>query len=68
MTRKWLVGTNTAKKDGPVFKTKREAVAYGRSHIDGIFMVWKEELSQAEKEKNGAHLRASLRDDGRATV
>lgn len=59
MTRKWLVGTNTAKSDGPAFKTKREAVEYGRAHIDGIFIVWKAELMQWEKEKNGALLRGS---------
>lgn len=62
MARKWLVGTNTAKSDGPAFKTKREAVDYGRARIDGIFIVWKAEVSQWEKERNGARLRASLRD------
>ena len=62
MARKWLVGTNTAISNGPSFKTKREAIEYGRAKIDGIFIVWKADMSQAEKEKNGSRLRAWLRD------
>ena len=67
MARKWLVGTNTAKVDGPSFNTKREAIEYGRRYIDGIFIVWKADISQAQKEKNGARLRAWLRDTAEAS-
>lgn len=68
MARKWLVGTNTAKIDGPSFKTKREAIEYGRRYIDGIFMVWKADLHEGEKAKNGARLRAWLRDTAGASA
>lgn len=49
--KKWLVGTNTADTTGPSFKTKREALDYGREHIRGIFFVWKNPL--AIKNKTG---------------
>ena len=41
MAAKWLVGTNTKQTTGPAFKTKREALEYGRVNIEGIFFVWK---------------------------
>jgi hypothetical protein len=64
MSRKWLVGSNTAKADGPSFKTKREAVQYGRAKLQGIFFVWKADLLQWERERNGARLRESMRLEG----
>jgi len=46
MSKKWLVGSNTAKADGPSFKTKREAIQYGRAKLQGIFFVWQADLLQ----------------------
>jgi hypothetical protein len=38
----WLAtDTSTKTTTGPRFKTKREAVAYGRRVFNGIFIVWK---------------------------
>ena len=68
MARKWLVGTNTAKIDGPSFKTKREAIEYGRRYIHGIFIVWKADLHEGQKAENGARLRAWLRDTAEASA
>lgn len=48
MAAKWLVGTNTKQSNGPAFKTKREALEYGRANIEGIFFVWKATITSWE--------------------
>lgn len=61
MAQKWLVGYST-KNPQRAFKTKREACNWALENLIGTFIVWKAELSQAQKEKNGHALRAWLRD------
>ena len=46
---KWLVAIDTRNTDGPSFKTKREAVEYGRRVFDGIFIVWKRPLARENR-------------------
>jgi hypothetical protein len=58
MSQKWLVGHSTRDPKG-AFKTKREAIDWALDNLTGIFIVWKAELSQAQKERNGVMLRAS---------
>ena len=38
---KWLAGKNTKTTTGPVFKTKRDAIAWARCTFSGIFFVWR---------------------------
>ena len=57
MAQKWLVGYST-KNPQRAFKTKREACNWALENLIGTFIIWKAELSQAQKEKNGAGLRA----------
>ena len=38
----WLATDKSTKETtGPRFKTKRDAIAYGRKFLSGIFIVWK---------------------------
>lgn len=37
---KWFVGTDTTDTSSPTFKTKREAIEYGRKNLV-VFIVWK---------------------------
>jgi hypothetical protein len=39
----WTATTDTSKKDSPCFRTKREAIEYGRRTFSGIFFVLKKE-------------------------
>lgn len=45
---KWLVSTDT-RVSMMSFKTKREAVEYGRRVFDGIFIVWKRPLARENR-------------------
>jgi hypothetical protein len=39
---KWLVSDTSTRAPVARFKTKREAVQYGRDCFVGVFFVWKE--------------------------
>lgn len=44
--KKWLVGQSTV---APVtsFDTKREAIAFARENVAGIFIVWKRKVKES---------------------
>ena len=44
MAFKWLVGYSTKAPNGPVFKTKKAALAWGQENLEGGFFVWKAEV------------------------
>lgn len=43
MAFKWLVGYSTKADNGPSFRTKKAAIAWGQENLEGTFIVWKAE-------------------------
>jgi len=58
MAFKWLVGCSTKAVNGPAFKTKKAAIAWGKENIKGIFFVWKEEVTAPRKVRGTLSLRS----------
>jgi len=44
MAFKWLVGYSTKAANGPAFRTKKAAIAWGLENLEGTFIVWKAEV------------------------
>jgi hypothetical protein len=58
MAFKWLVGCSTKAANGPAFKTKKAAVAWGKENLKGVFIVWKAEVVSPRKGRCTLSLRS----------